>query len=168
VMLTGGGDLTLRTGGALNPNLAATVTDGIVNKTQRLDLNGALVNLRGTLQVSTGAIGGIDLAKLTSYANSGGGVLPNDPFIAAGGEMLGAPVLMLGDAVANIDTRGTLVLGGAGDPGRVRIMNTSPFVLNGTQQAGGGSSWFSLWTERTAVNLFAAGGDLVPTVMHAA
>ena len=166
LVLTGGGDLTLRTGGSLNPNLLASVVEGRTTKYQQLDLNGALVNLRGTLQVSTGRMGGIDL--FTGYGGGGGGILPGSPFTASGGLFGAGAVLMLGDAVANIDTRGDLVLGGAGDPGRVKPLNSSPFIYNGTPQTGGGWSWFSLWTERTAINLFSAGGDLVPTLMPGA
>jgi Filamentous haemagglutinin family outer membrane protein len=162
LVLTGGGDLTLRTGGSLNPNLLATTTDG---RNQQLDLNGALVNLRGTLQISTAAMGGIDLGTAGSgYGGNGGGILPGNPFVASGGQSAGGLVLMLGDAVANVDTRGALVLGGAGDPGRVRAINSTPFTYGGQAQSGGGASWFSLWTDRTAINLFSAGGDLVPTL----
>ncbi|UGV28980.1 filamentous hemagglutinin N-terminal domain-containing protein [Rhodopseudomonas boonkerdii] len=166
LVLTGGGDLTLRTGGSLNPNLLATTTDG---RNQQLDLNGALVNLRGTLQISTAAMGGIDLGTAGSgYGGNGGGILPGNPFVASGGQSAGGLVLMLGDAVANVDTRGALVLGGAGDPGRVRAINSTPFTYGGQAQSGGGASWFSLWTDRTAINLFSAGGDLVPTLMPGA
>ena len=166
LVLTGGGDLTLRTGGALNPNLLATATDGY---NQRLDLNGTLVNLRGTLQVSTAAMGGIDFPEAGSgYGGNGGGILPGNPFVASGGRSAAGLVLMLGDAVANIDTRGALVLGGAGDPGRVRAINSTPFTFGGQVQTGGGASWFSLWTEHTAINLFSAGGDIVPTLTASA
>jgi filamentous hemagglutinin family protein len=172
LVLTGGGDLTLRTGGMLNPNLVATAAlprGGLqAGQAQRLDLNGTLTNLRGALNVDTSRIGGIATTQ-SSYAagqsQSGGGILPVDPFVATGGSLLGGMVLMLGDSVAAIDTRGNLILGGAGDPGRVHAFDTASFSHNGTTYDRGGSSWFSLWTDRTAVNLFSAGGDLVPTLI---
>ena len=172
LVLTGGGDLSLRTGGMLNPNLRATAAlprGGLqAGQAQRLDLNGTLTNLRGALNVDTSRIGGIATTQ-SSYAQgqsqSGGGILPVDPFVATGGSLLGGMVLMLGDSVASIDTRGNLVLGGTGDPGRVHAFDTAPFSHNGTTYDRGGNTWFSLWTDRTAVNLFSAGGDLVPTLI---
>lgn len=71
---------------------------------------------------------------------------------------------MPGDAVMRVDTRGDLVLGGAGDPGRVAVPNSTPFRLpDGTALAGGGYSWFSMWTDSTAIELASAGGNLAPS-----
>jgi len=71
--------------------------------------------------------------------------------------------LMLGDATATLSTRGDLVLAGTGDPGRVSTENTQAFSYNGSAY-GNGTTWFSLWTERTAIDLFSAGGSLTPSV----
>ncbi|QUS40536.1 hypothetical protein RPMA_18125 [Tardiphaga alba] len=64
LVLTGGGDLTLRTGGMINPNVAATanVNDGTMQggEKQLLDLNGTFTNLRGALNIDTAGIGGVD------------------------------------------------------------------------------------------------------------
>ncbi len=51
LQLTGGGDLNLRVGGALNPD--SVFANG--------HLNGAVINLRGHAQIDSGAIGRIDL-----------------------------------------------------------------------------------------------------------
>ncbi|SAI30975.1 Filamentous haemagglutinin family outer membrane protein [Bordetella ansorpii] len=170
LVLTGGGDLNVRVGGALNPNARATQqSDGSGSPTSNhydlggalddLDLNGVLTNLRGTLAVSAGNIGAISL----KYGD-GGGVRATDPFAVGGGLSFGGPRLILGDATAWLDTRGDLVLGAAGDAGRVRQPNTSPYRLVGQADPviGGGEGWFSLWTPSTSVNLFSAGGNLTP------
>ncbi|VFR50736.1 Filamentous haemagglutinin family outer membrane protein associated with VreARI signalling system [plant metagenome] len=169
LMLTGGGDLDLRVGAALNPNLRATqqrtnvgIEGGVVD---HMDLNGVLTNLRGNLSLSAGKVGGV----LLTYGD-GGGLRATDPFALAGGNAYGGPVLMLGDATAWLDARGDLVLGGVSDPGRTRLLNTSPYRLIGDAQdtPGGGQSWFSLWTDATAVNLLSAGGNLTPMTSHSA
>ncbi|VFR53265.1 Filamentous haemagglutinin family outer membrane protein associated with VreARI signalling system [plant metagenome] len=174
--LTGGGDLDLRVGGALNPNLRAT-QQGLGNlgvssthylfggALDHMDLNGVLTNLRGSLNLSAGKVGGVSL----NYGD-GGGLRATDPFALAGGRAYGGPVLMLGDATAWLDTRGDLVLGGVSDPGRTRLLNTSPYRLVGDTKdtTGGGQSWFSLWTDTTAVNLLSAGGNLTPITSHSA
>ena len=159
LVLTGGGDLAVKTGGAFNANLRATMQDPGTDRSQHLDLNGVLVNLRGSLALSSGAIGGINVG----YGSNGGGIRPDDLYAASGGLALGGPVLVLGDAVARLETRGDLVLGAASDPGRVGVPNTTPWTWNGTPRNGQGVSWFSLWTDHTAVDLFAAGGNLTPT-----
>ena len=76
----------------------------------------------------------------------------------------GRPRLVLGDAVAWIDTRADLVLGGVSDPGRVTQVNSSPYQMIGAADpvVGGGNGWFTLWTPSTAINLFSAGGNLTP------
>ncbi|VFR60299.1 Filamentous haemagglutinin family outer membrane protein associated with VreARI signalling system [plant metagenome] len=167
--LTGGGDLDLRAGGAFNPNLRATQQRSVTGldggTVDHMDLNGVLTNLRGTLNLSAGKVGGVSLLY-----GDGAGLRATDPFALAGGNAYGGPVLMLGDATAWLDTRGDLVLGGVSDPGRTRLLNTSPYRLVGdaTDTTGGGRSWFSLWTDATAVNLLSAGGNLTPMSGHSA
>lgn len=75
------------------------------------------------------------------------------PYTASLGTATGGITLMLGDATANLSTRGDLVLAGTGDPGRVSTENTQAFSYNGTDY-GNGTTWFSLWTDRTAIDLF--------------
>lgn len=56
------------------------------------------------------------------------------------------------------------MLGGATDPGRVRLTNASPvYDDTGSVTRGGVLSGFSLWTEHTAIDLFSAGGNLTPS-----
>ncbi|VFR38393.1 Filamentous haemagglutinin family outer membrane protein associated with VreARI signalling system [plant metagenome] len=174
LVLTGGGDLDLRIGATLNPTLRATQqSDGTLGNggmfrqaggsIDHLDLNGVLTNLRGSLTLSAGKVGGISL-----YQGGSTGLRADEPFAVSGGLGMGGPVLMLGDSTAWLETRGDLVLGGASDPGRTRAVNTNPYSLTGSAEPAstGGVSWFSLWTPATAVNLSAAGGNLVPITAH--
>ncbi|MCA1325588.1 filamentous haemagglutinin family protein [Herbaspirillum sp. alder98] len=166
--LTGGGDLRLRVGGAINPATSISQYGEGGANIQDSDLNGVLTNLRGVVTVEAGAVGSV----LTRYRSlqsvirgvdgDAGDVRAIDPFkstIALSGSGLS---LMPGDATVYVDTRRDLVLTDAGDPGRVYVDNMSSFSANGTRYTGGGQSWFSLWTPHTAINLFAAGGNLTP------
>ncbi|UZE50488.1 filamentous hemagglutinin family protein [Rhodopseudomonas sp. P2A-2r] len=156
--LTGGGDIDMRIAGALNPNLA------LANRTEQQALPGALVNLRGALHVAAESIGGIKLIY-----RSGGGLNDAfdprgvDPFTATRSDARSGIALVPGDSAVYLETSGDLVLAGAGDPGRSFSPNRSAFAKDGTNYAGGGQSWFSLWTDHTAINLLSAGGNLTPT-----
>ncbi len=169
--LTGGGDIDLRIGGALNPTQNAR---GAVSSTSgptpyygdpAIDMQGALINLRGNVQFAGGAIGGLDLRygsqpALRDAKDSRG----YDPYESSLASATGGLALIPGDAVIRLDTRGDLVVGGASDPGRVALQNSTPFRLrDGTQIDGGGYSWFSMWTANTAIELSSAGGNLTPS-----
>ncbi|SEK76345.1 filamentous hemagglutinin family N-terminal domain-containing protein [Pseudomonas sp. NFIX51] len=164
--LTGGGDLKLNIGGGLNPSLdarASSVRSGPAQG-QNHDLNGALINLRGNVQANAGAMGGIkqNFGRF-SFNQDAREVRAYDPYSSSVASATGGLVIVPGDATVSLATRGDLVLGGAVDPGRTRQHNTSAFSLDGTTYLGGGSSWFSLWTEHTAIDLFSAGGNLTPS-----
>lgn len=150
VTLTGGGDLNVRIGGGLNGQYDAVT----LNRPQH-DLQGALVDLRGRIDLKAGSIGNIDLSYIFTDRGS--------PFVARSSTADGGPIVVPGDATVGLNTRGDLVLGGAADPGRVRLWNSTPYTEKGIRYAGGGLSWFSLWSDRTAINLFAAGGNLTPS-----
>ncbi|CAI8895768.1 filamentous haemagglutinin family protein [Pseudomonas serboccidentalis] len=168
LQLTGGGDIDIRVGGSLNPSLQAragvTGTDA-----PHHDLQGALINLRGAAHITAGALGGVNL-------HYGAGPVDQDPretraldpFNATISSATGGLVLIPGDSGMRLDTRGDLVLGGATDPGRVRLQNSTAFTdAGGVLHAGGGLSGFSLWTDRTAIDLFSAGGNLTPSTQLA-
>ncbi|OEZ32230.1 filamentous haemagglutinin family protein [Variovorax boronicumulans] len=167
VTLTGGGDLQLRIGGVVNPNLAAAQYGSSGTNTQYQDLNGALVNLRGAATVSASAIGGVEV-RYRKYAFSLPGqegdvkdTRPIDPFTPTIGVGNAGIVLVPGDSAMYLDTPGDLVLTSVADAGRARVPNSSAFRLGGTEY-GIGQGWFTLWTDRTAINLFSAGGNLTP------
>lgn len=153
--LTGGGDLELRGGGALNPGLRASSRGGAPDL-QDLDINGALTNTRGNTRIDASRIGGISAVQ-TSYGQLG----LKDPFMADSPAAMAGPVLVLGDSTVQVQARGDVVLGSAADAGRVPVANFNDIVLDDRSHAAG-SSWFSLWTPRTALDLFSAGGNLSP------
>ncbi|MGJ7524741.1 filamentous haemagglutinin family protein [Variovorax sp. GB1P17] len=165
--LTGGGDLQLRVGGVINPNLAAAQYASSGSNAQYQDLNGALVNLRGTTAVSATAIGGIELRyrkaerSLPGQEGDAMDTRSIDPFTSTIGIANAGIVLVPGDSAMYLDTPGDLVLTSVVDAGRARVPNSSAFRFGG-QDYGIGQSWFTLWTDRTAINLFSAGGNLTP------
>ncbi|WP_296560729.1 filamentous haemagglutinin family protein [Pigmentiphaga sp.] len=165
LLLTGGGDLSVSVGSGINPAREARGY-GTGNSQERHDLNGALLNLRGTVNVNAASIGGITPRYIGSGRTSGSqdptDVRAYDPFNSSMTSATGGIVLIPGDATVNINTRGDLVVGGSADPGRVALQNSSPYRLNGIEVAGGGQTWFSFWTDHTAINLFSAGGNLTP------
>ncbi|EJM00069.1 filamentous hemagglutinin family N-terminal domain containing protein [Pseudomonas sp. GM102] len=152
VQLTGGGDLDLRVSGAVNP--ASTIVDG--------HLNGAVIDLRGHAQLDSASMGSLNL-HYGSVLNdqSPGETRAYDVFRATRGLAAGGLTLMPGDATFALSTPGDLVVQDVADPGRAPLMSGSAFT-SGAGVQGLGLSWFTLWTERTAIDLFAAGGNLTP------
>ncbi|HEJ9841721.1 TPA: filamentous hemagglutinin family protein [Pseudomonas aeruginosa] len=151
--LSGGGDMDVRIGGALNP---LTPFD------QGSSLYGAMVNLRGNARVRATSLGGIDLI----YGRLDSDQVPGerrayDPFVSTLGLANGGPTLVPGDATFSLNSLGDLVLQGVVDPGRTPLMNGTPYT-SASGVEGYGLSGFSLWTERTAIDLTSAGGNLTP------
>ncbi|MFU3810271.1 filamentous hemagglutinin family protein [Pseudomonas aeruginosa] len=151
--LSGGGDMDIRIGGALNP---LTPFD------QGSSLYGAMVILRGNAQVRATSLGGIDLI----YGRLDSDQVPGerrayDPFVSTLGLANGGPTLVPGDATFSLNSLGDLVLQGVVDPGRTPLMNGTPYT-SASGVEGYGLSGFSLWTERTAIDLTSAGGNLTP------
>ena len=161
--LTGGGDIDIRIGGVMNPDIAARTLSSTGNS--RLDLQGVLANLRGSTSLLAGSVGGIDLRYgLSQPQQDPAETRAYELYRSSLGAASGGLVLVPGDAGMRLAARGDLVVGGAGDPGRITVPNTTPFTgANGSQYAGGGSTWFSLWTANTAIDLFSAGGNLTPS-----
>ncbi|WP_210639094.1 filamentous hemagglutinin family protein [Pseudomonas sp. Tri1] len=151
LQLTGGGDLNLRVGGALNPD--SVFANG--------HLNGAVINLRGHAQIDSGAIGRIDLQYGNAVsAQSPGETRAYDSFKSTRGSATGGLTLMPGDATFDLTTSGDLVVMDVADPGRAPMMSASPFKDGNSN--GSGVSWFTLWTANTAVDLWSSGGNLTP------
>ncbi|MBX9800086.1 MAG: filamentous hemagglutinin family protein [Burkholderiaceae bacterium] len=152
MQLTGGGDLNVKVGGQLNP--ASEVLSGT--------LNGALVNLRGHIDLTSAQVGTLGLI----YGFNATEHVPKesrafDSFHATRAEALGGLALVPGDATISINTRGDQVIQEVIDPGRITIRNFSPFK-NSAGVDGRGLSWFTLWTDRTSLDMFSAGGNLTP------
>ncbi|TNC75152.1 filamentous hemagglutinin N-terminal domain-containing protein [Janthinobacterium lividum] len=152
LQLTGGGDLDLRVGGALNP---ASQSGGG-------HLNGALVDLRGHVDVAATQLGNVAL----QYGTRSTDHVPLetrafDAFHATRATPQGGMTLVPGDATVSVATLGDQVLQDVADPGRVPMFNAASFV-SASGEPGAGYSWFSLWTPRTALDLFSAGGNMTP------
>ncbi|HDS1040521.1 TPA: filamentous hemagglutinin family protein [Stenotrophomonas maltophilia] len=170
---TGGGDLDIRLGGGLNPvadlNAYSTNVEFVgvtpAKDSHGLAVNGALVNLRGALNVQAADIGTVELVY--GGEKDGRESRALDVFAPTTARSAGGPTLVLGDATAQLDARGDVVVSGAADPGRVRQFNGgTPFWLDGLRYSGEGVSWFSMWTPSTAIDLFAAGGNLTPNLAY--
>ncbi|WP_257572901.1 filamentous haemagglutinin family protein [Janthinobacterium sp. UMAB-56] len=152
MLLTGGGDLDLRVGGAINPA-------GTSNADH---MNGALVDLRGHAETSAAQLGSLKLQYGTqSTDHAPKETRAYDAFTATRATPQGGMTLVPGDATFSVATLGDQVLQDVADPGRVLMVNpTSALAPSG--ELGIGNSWFSLWTPRTALDLFSAGGNLTP------
>jgi hypothetical protein len=152
--LTGGGDLDLRVGGKLNP--ASLYKDA--------SFNGTVTNLRGETSIAAASLGivsptyGVQPIDQSPRESRAFDVLNASRALAFGG-LLFAP----GDSPFTLSTGSDLVLTGASDPGRVTTVIDAPYGQSHARDgAAGGKAWFSLWTDHSAINLFSAGGDLVP------
>jgi len=153
LQLTGGGDLRVRIGGALNPG----------NNPDIGDQNGMLVDVRGNAQLLGGVTGSIDLTYGSQVnTHSPGETRAFDSLQATRGRAGGGMTLVPGDATFSLATLGDLVVHDVVDPGRVVLANKSSFTRGAEQ--GAGESWFSLWSGHTAIDLFSAGGNLTPNV----
>ncbi len=158
LILTGGGDLNMRIAGALNPH------SEFEERSSKTGLSGSIINLRGTTQLDAASVGEIR----TIYRGAGGNSNPIDPrgadaFEAPSAQAFSGLVLVPGDSAVYLQTLGDMVIAGAGDATRGQQLNTSPFTANGTTYAGGGNSWFSLWTDHSAINLTSVGGNMAPS-----
>ncbi|WP_425251599.1 filamentous hemagglutinin family protein [Janthinobacterium sp. NFX145] len=152
LQLTGGGDLDLRVGGGLNPS----------SQSGGGHLNGALADLRGHVEVAAAQLGKVAL----QYGTRATDHVPLetrafDAFRATRATPQGGMTLVPGDATFNVATLGDQVLQDVADPGRVPMFNAASYT-SAAGEAGAGYSWFSLWTPRTALDLFSAGGNMTP------
>ena len=143
---TGGGDLVVDVGGRLNmaPFFAPANPGG-----------GMLVNVRGDVSVTAATIG---LVNETGYGTPLGyeDPRPIDPMRPYNYKPDSGLFLALGDSRATIRTRGDLVVMHVADPGRIDPAGVASIVPTISDTGA------SLWTDRTAVDLFSAGGSVVP------
>lgn len=149
---TGGGDITLRVGNRLNPALSDSPYS--VNDTYMDDFNGSLTNVRGNITLDASAIGSIPLRYAAVQSEDPRNLDPYEPtMVRKENGVQGGLVLVPGDSQVLLRTRGDLAVGGYGDPGQVNanMQNKKP-----------GGTWFSLWRDTTSVDLFSAGGNLMP------
>jgi filamentous hemagglutinin family protein len=152
---TGGGlDITVGTSGYVDATGAVVVSGGgdirlsiagalnpaaaTADFSPHDSLYGEITDLRGNVSISAESIGQLSLL----YQPIANDPRPVNPFVSETFDATGGPALILGDAHATVDTAGDLVFGGMGD--------------------GGGLS-FSFYQPKTSLQLFSAGGNLVPS-----
>lgn len=162
---TGGGDLVVRIGGALNgpspaTRSATTVYDG---------LNGTVTDLRGDISIAAGQIGAV---IYTFGAADVSDPRAGSPYAATTATAyLGGLIVSPGDGTIDIRTMRDVVIAGASDPGRGLTQNLPGFTYaaaDGSEQTAGSGliTSFSLWTAGTAINVFSAGGSAVPSAQR--
>ncbi|WP_432239075.1 filamentous haemagglutinin family protein [Herbaspirillum robiniae] len=155
--LTGGGDLDVRLGGGWNSHIEARVPRTGLAQAQSHELYGALVGLRGALSLSAGQIGTIE--RIYGPGQDARDLRTSNPYIPSLTRSTGGVLVMAGDSGMDVASRGDLVLGGTGNAGLVNTPNTVAFsATNGNGERG--MSWFSLWSDHTALRAFSAGGDM--------
>ncbi|KAG1480827.1 hypothetical protein G6F53_014184 [Rhizopus delemar] len=80
------------------------------------------------MQLDAARIGGM-VTNVAHYVAPYSGLRQEDPFRAQLGDAMGGPVLVLGDAVATLQSRGDLVLAGVADAGRVPVPSYNALAL---------------------------------------
>jgi filamentous hemagglutinin family protein len=147
--VSGGGRLSLEVGGRLNTG----VDTGNMPVT-----TGQVVNLRGDSRVRAGTIG---MSLEAGYGLKAGGdpraVDVRAPRDRAG---FGGINLLVGDGAMTLEARGDLSVITARDAGRVPLRGGET-QASSQGQDGSAVSAFSLWTERSGLELFSAGGDIL-------
>lgn len=151
---TGGGDIDLDIAGRFNTRYDHGMGNGMVS-------GGSVTNIRGDIYVAAGAIG---LKLDAAYGHRDSMMDPRAPDYGEAGKRYGyAPLrLEIGDGVADIRSRGDLVVAtgtnpGLRDGGSQYGMETAA-TWNG--MPGKSATSFSLWTDRSALHLLSLGGDV--------
>jgi filamentous hemagglutinin family protein len=168
---TGGGDIAVTIGGTLNPIDAASYAIGASGAGQSNEspaVNGDIIDVRGNIDVSAGAIGRID-PVYNAQATALSDPRALDPFTSEDGIPNGGIEVAPGDGTVDISTLRDLVLAGAADPGRVTLQNFTgldPFrrILRRADNTGGDTG-FTLWQAGTSISLFSDGGNVTPTMI---
>jgi filamentous hemagglutinin family protein len=160
VLQDGGGRLSVNAGGRINTGLndpATTLVTGAVT--------GLVANLRGDASVRAGAIG-------QSLVNGYGVNRTGDPR-AVDVQMPSvyfdySPLtLAVGDGRMQVNTRGGMQVTTGMDAGRVALNGGATRIEDETGDGSAVTS-FSLWTGRSGLDLFAAGGNLLQSNAAAA
>jgi filamentous hemagglutinin family protein len=138
VAQTGGGSLSVTAGGHIN--------------------GGLYTDLRGDTDIKATSAGVVLPQDYgTSVNGDPRGLDSNTPYSAASrGGLSVAP----GDGTVTIETLGDLVLGNVYDPGRVGLRAETSAVDG--KLPGNAVTWFTLWRDDTALDLYSAGGNVAP------
>lgn len=155
--LTGGGDMDVRIGGGWNSHTEGMLTQAGVGIARAHESYGALVNLRGATAISASQIGAIELQY--GALQDKRELRAADPYTATTSKAYGGLMLVAGDTGVQVSSRGDLVMGGVANAGLVGTPNGQSFsAAAGSDEYG--TTWFNLWTDRTALTLRSAGGNL--------
>jgi filamentous hemagglutinin family protein len=154
---TGGGNIAVHIAGTLNPIDAVAYGLNQGGST----VNGAIIDLRGNVLLTAGAVGRDD--PVYSASQQANDPIPTDPYSPNYTPSDGI-TLLPGDGTISIVTQRDLVLDGVGDPGRVTEQNLTRVTQDqvGTLATIGGATGFTLWTADTAIDLFSSGGNVSP------
>ena len=155
-VITGGGTLSLRIGGTLNP-----IDANDTAASQQVAVNGDLLDLRGNISVSAGAIGRVqDLYTEQAYDPRA-----DNPFAVANGIPFDGITLIPGDGSVSITTMRDLIIDGAADAGRAVEQNqvSVPQSVLGSDTSLGVDTGFTLWQADTTIRLFSSGGNVTPS-----
>jgi hypothetical protein len=168
---TGGGDISVTIGGTLNPIDAGAYNIGATSSAQSPEspaVNGDVIDTRGNISVTAGAIGRVD-AVYDPSAVTLSDPRALDPFTSEDGIPNGGIEVAPGDGTVSISTLRDLVLAGAADPGRVQLQDyTDVSGYTGKLKhtdATGGDTGFTLWQAGTSISLFSDGGTVTPTMI---
>ena len=161
VLLTGGGDVDGKFGGALNRGAALA---SVVSGRSFFDSTyGVITDLRGQIAIQAGAVGQVRLTyddiSSTALFNPASGLYidprSDDPLLSKTFNVGGGPVIVVGDAQADVQARGDLALSAAGNP-----------TLGYQTQRPAERSYFSIWQDNTSIALASAGGNIVPATPY--
>ncbi|MDE1174739.1 MAG: filamentous hemagglutinin family protein [Parvibaculaceae bacterium] len=112
------------------------------------------VNLRGDIDIDAGTFGSL---ISTNFGYQAGDPRSLNTLVPYSMTSLAGGSFVPGDSVISIRARGDIAVGNIVDPGRVGLSQQTD--VDGLNQ---GVTWFTLWTDATALNGFAAGGDVSP------
>ncbi len=176
----GGGNVTLRAGGDIGD--AGTGVIVAVGGSGRVLPDGSLTQTGGgTLTVTAGGnigTGGNEFVDLRGDTNveadnfgystvSSFGWNSGDPrtlnsLTPYGSNAVDGGIFAPGDGNVNVRARENLVMGPLQNPGLVGVEQQTAVTGEDAQPGEQAVTWFSLWSNKTAVNMFAGGGDLTP------
>ncbi|WP_407180783.1 filamentous haemagglutinin family protein [Bradyrhizobium sp. STM 3562] len=138
---TGGGTLSVTAGGAIGGG------------------GNQFVDLRGDISIASGSFGSLTGTSFGSNTALDPRSLSSlVPYVM---NQVGGGTIMPGDGIVNVRARGGLALDDISDPGRVGLLQlTDPG--SGLNAGVAGATWFTMWTQRTEIDLFSAGGNVAP------
>jgi len=176
----GGGNVSVRAGGNIGADGSNTshnivvavgssgrVADGVLTQTGGGSLSvvaggtvfgGVYAGLRGDTLLKADSVGVITLQGYGVNSGDPRGLDSHTPYAAFTRQ---AAAFAPGDGTVTVQTLGDLGVRALIDPGRTEErLETDATLADGT--SGRAATWFTLWTNNTAIDLFSAGGNLSP------